>query len=185
MPKRILRRYLPSPQQLRAQGRLDVLGHRLHDPNLWHLNRRSVAGAVGVGLFVAFMPIPFQMLMAAILAIWIRVHLPLAMVMVWVSNPVTIPPIFYFAYHVGLMVTGGTAQAFTSLQTLGEFAHVIAEIWYPFVTGCLLTGLVAAALGYAMVRLLWRLTIIYRVRQRRKRSRRLSEHSDRSEGEPE
>jgi len=35
-------------------------------PMVWHLNRRSVAGGVAVGLFVSWMPLPMQMLVAAV-----------------------------------------------------------------------------------------------------------------------
>ena len=170
MPRRFLRRYLPTPQKLRAYGRLHLLGDRLHDPNLWHLNRRSVAGGFGLGLFVAFLPIPFQMLAAAGFAIWIRVHLPISVVTVWVSNPVTMAPLFYFAYRVGLFVTGGTPQAPAEASWhLETVAHRLSDIWMPFVTGCILTGAVAGLLGYAITRLLWRLLVVIRFRRRQAR----------------
>ena len=50
----------------------------LHHPNLWHLNRHSVAGGVAVGLFTGLIPGPVQMLFAAIFAVVFRVNLPVA-----------------------------------------------------------------------------------------------------------
>jgi hypothetical protein len=47
-------KYMPSPESIKENKNLQFLGDKLHDPNLWHLNRRSVAAAFAVGLFVAF-----------------------------------------------------------------------------------------------------------------------------------
>ena len=82
-----LRRRLPARESVQRQ--LSFLGERLHDPELWHLTRHSTAGGLSVGLFMAFMPIPFQMLLAAPAAILLRVNLPIAAVSVWISNPLT------------------------------------------------------------------------------------------------
>jgi uncharacterized protein (DUF2062 family) len=69
MPKRFIRRYLPDSHKIRDHKQLRWLGKILEDPNLLHLNRYSVSGAVSVGLFVALLPIPFQMIIAALLAL--------------------------------------------------------------------------------------------------------------------
>ena len=69
MAKKLIRRYLPDPHKIRDHKHLRLFGTLLHDPNLWHLNRRSVSGAFAVGLFMAFVPMPFQMIPAAALAI--------------------------------------------------------------------------------------------------------------------
>ena len=68
---------------------------------LFHLSRRSVSLGVMVGLFWAFTPIPFQMLPAAITAWIIRANLPLSVALVWISNPVTVPPLLLIAYGIG------------------------------------------------------------------------------------
>ncbi|WP_159217560.1 DUF2062 domain-containing protein, partial [Klebsiella pneumoniae] len=83
----------------------------LYNPNLWCLNRRSAAGAFAVGLFMAFVPLPSQMIMAAGLAIVLGVNLPLSIALVWITNPITMPVIFYFTYKLGAWLMGTPAQS--------------------------------------------------------------------------
>jgi uncharacterized protein (DUF2062 family) len=49
-----------------------------------------------VGLFCAFIPVPFQMLLAAPSAIIFSANLPVSIALVWITNPITMPPIFFF-----------------------------------------------------------------------------------------
>ena len=106
MPRRYLRRILPNRKIMSRDRTLRIFGSLLHEPNLWHLNRRSVSLAVAVGLFMAFMPLPVQMLMAAATAIVVRCNLPVAVAVVWVSNPITVAPLFFAAYKVGAWLLG-------------------------------------------------------------------------------
>ena len=46
------------------------------------------------------------MLLAALIAIWLKVNLPLSVALVWVSNPITMGPMFYFAYKLGALLMG-------------------------------------------------------------------------------
>ena len=99
--KQWLQRITPNRAQVRQHKQLRVFGRRLQDPALWHLNRRSVAGAFAVGMFVMYLPPLGQLLIAAAGAIAFRVNLPISVALVWITNPVTIPPMYYFAYLVG------------------------------------------------------------------------------------
>lgn len=168
MPRKILQRFLPDPAALRSRRELRFLGGLLDDPFLLHLNRRSVAGACALGLFVAFIPVPGQMPIAALLAILLRVNLVLSVAMVWTTNPITMPPIFYFCYRVGSWLLGNTEREPFQL-TLEWFWLELGIIWQPFLLGCFVVGTIAAALAYTLVQLLWRLHVIRAVRHRRSR----------------
>ncbi len=167
MPRKLIKRYLPDPSYIRKQKPLRIFGGLLHDPNLWHLNRRSVSGAFAVGLFTAFVPIPFQMLLAAALAIPLRVNLLISVVMVWISNPFTIPILFYTAYKLGQLVIGGQADEFYFEPTIEWLTTELSAVWQPFLLGCFLAGCGAATLGYTGVRLAWRYRVLQTWKQRR------------------
>lgn len=169
MPKKFIQRYMPDHRTIRTHRHLQFLGTLLHDPNLWHLNRRSASGGVAVGLFWAFMPMPFQMIPAAICAVWLRVNLPISIALVWITNPITIPPIFWFCYQVGAAILGThvTDQQFdTSIEWL---TTGLLLIWKPFLLGCLVMGVLSSLLGYGLIRGLWRLHLVQHLRRRRER----------------
>jgi uncharacterized protein (DUF2062 family) len=168
MPRKILQRYLPDPATLLSRRELRFLGGLLDDPFLLHLNRRSVAGACALGLFVAFIPVPGQMPIAALLAILLRVNLVLSVAMVWTTNPITMPPIFYFCYRVGSWLLGNAEREPFQL-TLEWFWLDLGIIWQQFLLGCFVVGTMAAALVYTTVQLLWRLHVMRAVRHRRSR----------------
>ena len=66
MPKKTIQLFLPDHKKIKENKTLSIFGDVLHDANLWHLNRRSARGAFAVGLFFAFIPVPFQMLLAVL-----------------------------------------------------------------------------------------------------------------------
>ncbi|RLA37672.1 MAG: DUF2062 domain-containing protein [Gammaproteobacteria bacterium] len=168
MPRKLIRRYLPHHDTIRGHSHLRWLGTLLHDPNLWHLNRRSVSGAVAVGLFCAFIPVPFQMVIAALLSMLLRVNLPVSVVLVWISNPLTMGPIFFFAYTVGTWIIGDpTPVVATDASILEWLTSEVKANWKPFLLGCFVCGSISALLGYTGARLTWRLHLVRRLHIRR------------------
>lgn len=170
MARKLFRRYLPDRHVIRNHKPLRVFGRLLHDPNLWHLNRHSASGAVAVGLFMAFMPIPFQMIAAGALAIMLRVNLPLAIALVWVTNPITIPPVFLFCYQIGTWVLGNVYQEIAFAWSWEWFRAELVHRSEPFLVGCSLVGSFSALVGYVGTRTLWRWHVI-REWENRKRVR--------------
>ncbi len=68
---------------------------------------RLVALGAALGVFVAFTPtIGFQMVIVVSLASLLRVNKLVGVPLVWISNPLTIPPIFYAGYSLGRVILG-------------------------------------------------------------------------------
>ncbi len=156
MPKKIFKKYMPNPEMLKKQKSLQFLGEKLHDPNFWHLNRRSVSLAFAVGLFVAWVPTPGQMAIAAVIAFYVRANLPISVALVWITNPLTMPPMFYFAYNVGAWAldSNGSNKAIDfSVDTL---LNGFGDYGLPFLFGCLIIGVLSALIGYFGINAFWR-----------------------------
>ena len=168
-PRTILRRYLGDRESITKSRAAGWLGARLHDSEVWHLGRRSVAGGVSLGFFLAFIPLPIQMLVAAPLALTFRVNLPVTMVSLWITNPFTFAPMYLFAYKVGEWITGFPSEV-GALAFPGSFSgliDILGEIWLPLCVGCLICGCSTAAIGNVSVRWMWRAYLLNRRRSRR------------------
>ncbi|OIO69799.1 MAG: DUF2062 domain-containing protein [Zetaproteobacteria bacterium CG12_big_fil_rev_8_21_14_0_65_55_1124] len=169
MPRKLIKRFMPDHKKIREQKCLRFLGTRLHNPSLWHLNRHSVAGAFFIGLFCAFMPIPFQMVLAAVLAVFFHVNIPISVALVWLTNPLTMPSVFYFCYEVGQWMLGmPDAEDFHFEANWQWMINLFSHSWQPFLLGCLVCGLVFGIVGYVAVHVLWRSHVTFRWRNRRK-----------------
>jgi uncharacterized protein len=167
MPKNFLRRHLPTPAVMRTHRALRPVSRWLNDPELWHLHRRSVAGATFIGLFCAFQPVPFQMLIAAVLAVLSRCNLPISVVLVWITNPITMTPIFYFASRLGAWLLDRRIEVATIRMNWEWLSTHIGEIGWPLVVGSLVCGWVAGLTGMVVVRIVWRFHVIRRWRERK------------------
>lgn len=163
----MIRKYLPSDESLREHTLLRPVRHLLQRPEIWHLHRRSVAGACFVGGFVAFIPLPLQMLIAAGFAIIGRVNLPISVALVWMTNPLTIPPMFYFAYSLGGWLLGidptihGAGEM--SWEWIREQAWLVLK---PLLVGSLVCGWVTGLTLMVVARIAWRMHVVRRWRQR-------------------
>ncbi|MGR9014004.1 MAG: DUF2062 domain-containing protein [Gammaproteobacteria bacterium] len=173
MPKKriqqLIDKLIPDPEVIKRHKSLQFLGDKLHAPNLWHLNRRSIAMAFAVGLFCAWIPTPTQMAIAAAAAIYFSANLPLSVGLVWITNPITMPPLFYFAYRVGLLAMGQPSSADDFEFTLSTMLSGLGDIWQPFLLGCLILGILSSAAGYFGMKYYWQHRIAKKWRERKKK----------------
>ena len=158
---------MPDHDTIRNHKHLKIFGTLLHSPNLFHLNRRSVAGAFANGLFNAFVPVPFQMVLAAAGAIIFKVNLPLSIALVWITNPLTMPPIFYGSYKVGTWLMGTETGDFDFELSYEWLMNGLSAIWQPFLLGCFVCGAIASMTGYMIMRVYWRLHVVKAWRKRK------------------
>jgi len=170
MPKRLIKRYMPDHRKIREHRCLQCFGKLLHSPDLWHLNRHSVAKAFAVGLLFAWVPVPFQMVLAAGGAIFVHANLPISVVLVWLTNPITMPPMFYGAYKLGAWVMNIPEQDFWFELSLEWLTSGMAAIWQPFLLGCAILGVICSVLGYFGIKLAWRCIVISKWQRRHRKA---------------
>ena len=154
---------MPSQETLRNNKLLGLFGERFFEPDYWHRNRQSSAIAIAAGLFAAWFPLPLHSFIAIGLALVLRGYLPLAIAMVWVSNPLTIAPMMYGAYKLGTYLLGLPVQDFKHLLEHDSWA-----IAPPLLTGALTLAILSALTGWLLTRLYWRCKIIRAWKARRR-----------------
>ena len=162
MPRRFFNRISPKYKDIKKAWYLRPFKALIHDPSLWATHRKAVVPAVALGIFVAFIPLPIHPLLAAGGAILMRVNLPVALVAVWINNPLTIAPIYYSGYVLGSFLLGLSPPQTTDWQVL-----IVEGLW-PMFTGLLFMGSLLAFLAYFGLNAFWRWSIGVRFKQRRK-----------------
>lgn len=179
MLRKYLRRVLPSHDTIRQNRYLSRFGTRLQHHNLWHLHRRSVAGGVAVGLFSGLIPgsNPVQFAAGALLAVALKVNLPIAVLVTLYSNPFTILPLYFVAFKLGQLVMlqgNGELPPFPSgftgmglLERLPEAFNWLLSAGKPLLIGIPLLAMVLAAIGYFVTDWAWRLGVMWQWRQRK------------------
>lgn len=169
MPKHTLKQLIPHPSRVREIKVLGLLGEWIYQPNLWHINRYSASMAFFIGLFVAFVPLPGQIIIAALLAILLRCNLPLSISLIWVTNPLTMPALYYLAYRVGALLLNVPLKPMRFQLSWEWVTSSLYIIWQPFLLGCLVCGLFFGSLGYFVISMLWRWRVARHWKQRQAR----------------
>ena len=173
MPRKFFKKYMPDPHWVRNHPQLRWLGEHIRNPGLWHLSHRSVSLAFLVGIFFAFIPMPFQMIPAAALAVLIGCNLPLSIGLVWISNPITMPALLYFSYRIGHLILGTNSLSQPMEWNLDNLYDNFQYIWRPLILGSFVCGIFFGMTGFLAVRVFWtihvRRTWIKRGRERLKR----------------
>lgn len=162
MPKKLLARLLPDRNKIKEIKGLGFLGDKLHAPNLWHLNRRSVSRAMAIGLWCMYTPpLPWQQILAAIGAVYFNANLPIAVALVWITNPLTWIPLYYVAYKVGAWAMGMEAFGFDQFSSLFSIEKAL-ELGAPLLVGCFILMNIGGVLGYFGTQFFWRRSIRHR-----------------------
>jgi len=170
MPRRVFKKFAFKRHELSEKWFLTPFRHLLHDHRLWGIRRKTVVPAFSLGIFVAFMPFPGHMLMAALLALALRVNIPVATVSTFFSNPLTMGPIYYFSYQVGVDLLRIQPTPFEFEMSMEWVTHQFVSIWQPMLLGCMLVGSIAALIGFVLLDVLWRYSLHdYKSRKRKKR----------------
>jgi uncharacterized protein len=177
VPRQFFRKFAIKRHAFRDNRALAPFRHLLAEPRYWGIRRRTAVPAFSLGLFVGWLPFPGHPLIASLAALALRVNLPVAMLATFISNPLTMYPMYYSAYRLGRRLLGSPPTAFDFELSLSWLTDKFVTIWQPLTLGCLLLGAASALIGYVVLDVLWRLSIRDYKQQKRARRER-GERSD-------
>jgi len=169
MPRRFFRKFAIKRDNLKGRWWLAPFDHLLHDPNLWAIRRKTVVPAFALGLFAAYLPFPGHVAIGALLAIPLRVNLPIAAISTLVTNPLTIGPMFYAAYQLGRQLLRLPPREFNFELSFSWLLNEFSQIWQPLMLGSLLLGAILSLVGFVTLDMIWRASIWDYLKKRRAR----------------
>lgn len=151
---------VPSREEPEANRRPRALSPYLADTELWHWSRRGVAAGVAVGLFIGLLIPVAQILLAAVVAVVLRANVPVAAAATFIANPLTVTPIYYAAYHLGVWVTGTPAPAALSLADPSSLLDSLGTIGMPSFAGLAISATVLAFASHLLIAQAWARRIV-------------------------
>ncbi len=119
-------------------------------------NRKMITRGVTLGIFIAFIPMPMQMAAVLLFMPLFRFNVPIALAMCWLSNPITMPPMYYIEYELGSFLLGISPQPVE--LTLEWFSNNMEAIFIPLYFGTLVFSVVGSISSYFLVTYLWKLS---------------------------
>jgi len=138
-----------------GKNKIDAFLEKYNLPKTYlGVNRRMITRGVAIGLFWGFIPMPMQMLAVIATTPFIRFNVPVAISMVWLSNPFTMPPMYYMEYLTGNLILGRESIDDIEL-TMEWFSEHFQDILVPLYTGTAFYSIVASSIIYLVLNRLW------------------------------
>ena len=132
------------------------------------INRKAISRGVSIGLFWGFVPMPMQMLAVLAITPFIKFNVPIAITMVWLSNPITMPFMYYMEYQTGNFLLGNESLDNIEL-TLDWFSNNWDKIITPLYVGTIPYSLGVSSIVYFTINKLWIDSVKKETSQRKKR----------------
>jgi uncharacterized protein (DUF2062 family) len=138
-----------------GKGKLDTFLEKYNLPRAYfNINRKMITRGVFIGLFWGFIPMPMQMLAVVATTPFIRFNVPIAIAMVWLSNPFTMPPMYYMEYLTGNLILG--KEGIDNIElTLTWFSNNMGDIFLPLYVGTAFYSIVVSGFIYFLLNWLW------------------------------
>ena len=170
--KKYINKFIPKPEYIKNNRSLSYFKIFFKRPNLWYINKYSVSKGFAVGFFCAWLPIPFQMVVATFGAILFNTNLPISISLVWITNPLTMPFLFATAYKLGSCFSIFENDYENIEITIDFFSTIISEVFPTMLLGCLVIGCSGGGIGFLLIRLAWRISVVSEWNKRRKKRKR-------------
>jgi uncharacterized protein len=169
MPRRFFKRLSRRRHTLQSRWFMRPFRTMLANPAYWSVHRANVTRAVALGLFVAFIPLPVHIILVTVLALWLRLNIPVALATIFVSNPLTMVPQYYVCYWTGSRLLGTRLNDFAFEMSWAWVQSGLLPIWKPFLLGCLVLGMASAVLSYVLLGSIWHITLVMKYHERKRK----------------
>lgn len=133
-----------------------ALTRTIFERRLWKPCRDTVAGGLSIGLFFGMMPIPFQSVIAAVIAARAKMNIPFAIVSTWITNPLTVVPIWLFQESFGSWLRHSLGFPMPNFLEKVHFNVPITDADMnaaSFILGFMITGIIGALIAFPLTHL--------------------------------
>lgn len=166
------RRHIRARLRLYSQRTRRFILHRvLHADDPPH----QLALAVAIGVFITITPtVGVQSILVVLVAWLLGANKLLGVPVLWISNPITIVPMYYGCYKVGVLLTqtdGVDPEWWTALadpppagwiESIAFYWSRFTEVAVPMWVGCLVVAAIAGPISYVIS---YRMIRFYRLRR--------------------
>ncbi|HHH51373.1 MAG TPA: DUF2062 domain-containing protein [Campylobacterales bacterium] len=143
----------------KSNGKIDQFIKKYKIPREYlSINRKSITRGIFIGLFWGFIPMPMQMLAVLAMTPFFKFNVPIAISMVWLSNPLTMPFMYYMEYQTGNFILGRDGLENIEL-TLTWFSNNWDNILLPLYIGTIPYSIFVSALISFIINKLWILSV--------------------------
>ena len=116
-------------------------------------NKKMISKGVLIGLVIAFIPMPMQMAFVLTIIPFTKFNVPIALAMCWLSNPLTMPLMYYIEYLTGAYIMGIETQNIKI--TIDWFMQNIDNIFIPLYIGTAFYSIFISTSIYMIINFLW------------------------------
>lgn len=120
-------------------------------------SRKMIGKGVALGIFIAFIPMPMQMLAVLFFTPFFRFNVPIAIAMCWITNPFSMPFVYYIEYLTGSFLLGLKMEPVQ--VTIEWFSNNIFKIFIPLYAGALFYSIIGSICGNFFVNRFWRKSV--------------------------
>jgi len=115
--------------------------------------RKMISRGAFIGIFIAMIPIPLQMVAVLLFTPFFKFNVPIAIIMCWITNPFTMPFIYYIEYITGGYILG---IEITEVEiTIEWFQNNLSKIIFPLYVGALVYSITLSFIIYYLINHLW------------------------------
>ena len=121
------------------------------------VTRRMTAKAVSLVLFIALIPMPMQMLVVVLMMPLLRFNIPIALAICWISNPFTMPIIYYIEYITGSFILDIDISSVE--MNIEWFSKNFDNIFITLYLGAFIYSTIFALFAYYSINYFWKSSV--------------------------